>query len=152
MELFTDYIKEPVGLDAHFPRFSWIGGDFVQTAYRIQVLLQAENPDGGDVLCWDSGRVDSNETVGIRYAGAALEADRRYAWRVRLYGAQGETAQAASCFQTGMLDESWPASWIMTLPDGEAPDTDSSPLLRRTFAIEKPLAPGNRLCIHQRLL
>ena len=139
MELFTDYIKEPVGLDAHFPRFSWICGDFVQTAYRIQVLLQAENPDGGDVLCWDSGRVDSNETVGIRYAGAALEADRRYAWRVRLYGAQGETAQAASCFQTGMLDESWPASWIMTLPDGEAPDTDSSPLLRRTFAIEKPL-------------
>lgn len=78
MELFTEYLKEPVALMSTLPDSAGFVG-FVQTAYRSGAASGGE-PDGSDVLCWDSGRVDSGEVLGIRYAGSALEPDRRYTW------------------------------------------------------------------------
>lgn len=63
------------------PRFSWqlqataaAPRGVAQSAYRLQV----ESITGTTV--WDSGRVQSNDTLHIEM-GAAVEPDTRYRWR-----------------------------------------------------------------------
>ena len=71
------------------PRFGWIVNDnrtgAMQNAYRIQVatteaLLDRNAPD-----VWDSERVASTESVGVRYGGPPLNTDATYWWRVRTW-------------------------------------------------------------------
>lgn len=51
-DLRTEYQRNPLGLDAARPRFSWKMGsdrtDTVQDAYQIQVTLEGR-------MVWDSG-------------------------------------------------------------------------------------------------
>ena len=71
------------------PRFSWrfdsaaAGGarGLEQVAYRIQV--QVARRAAGDAVVWDSGRVASNRTLFVEYAGLKLHSDTRYQWRVQ---------------------------------------------------------------------
>jgi len=65
------------------PEFSWIvpsnkTGD-VQVAY--QVVVQT---DDGKVV-WDSGRVDSADSINVEYAGEKLAPDSRYKWKVKTW-------------------------------------------------------------------
>ncbi len=64
------------------PELSWIvnsaeAGDD-QTAYRIQVTT-------GDKLVWDSGRVESDQSVSVEYGGQPLAANGTYVWRVKVW-------------------------------------------------------------------
>jgi len=71
------------------PDFSWcfkegLPGDF-QTAYQIQVAstterFKTENPD-----LWDSGRVESDQSLFISYAGSPLPTGANVNWRVRVW-------------------------------------------------------------------
>ena len=67
-DLSVEYKKSPVGLDDAHPRFSWKlqteKQNTHQTAYRLQVH--------SDDACWDTGRVESNQTILIPYAGPTL--------------------------------------------------------------------------------
>jgi hypothetical protein len=99
---------DPLGLDAQRPRLSWrMEADrngAAQTAYQIEV-------DGA----WDSGKVLSDTSIAIRYAGAPLESGKTYAWRVRLWDEQGRpTAWSAPARWTmGKLSPAdWSARWI----------------------------------------
>ena len=65
---------EPVAVDDPAPLFSWEitsprAGDR-QVAYRLTVRQ-------GTVPVWDSGRVETAETIQQAYAGAALEPHSR---------------------------------------------------------------------------
>src|SRR6476659_10499459 len=71
--LRCEYATDPLGVDAAAPDLLWtvesrVAGD-TQTAYQILVATSSDNlgRDLGDL--WDSGIVQSNETVHIRYAG-----------------------------------------------------------------------------------
>ncbi len=64
------------------PEFGWIvqsdkPGD-VQTAY--QVVVQA-----GDEPIWDSGKVESANSLNIEYAGKDLVPDGAYSWKVKTW-------------------------------------------------------------------
>src|SRR5262245_19303014 len=79
----------PLGVDALPPRLYWIvdgnaRGDR-QTAYQVLVASSAErlSDDGGDL--WDSGRVESDETIHIPYAGQPLLSSQQVFWKVRLW-------------------------------------------------------------------
>jgi alpha-L-rhamnosidase len=58
-------------------------------------------------VTWDSQRVQSDETLHIRYAGEPLEAGERYIWKVRLWDESGAVSAWSS-----------PASWTMGLWGG----------------------------------
>jgi len=79
--LRCEYRVDPLGMDETSPRLSWIveseSRNQRQTAYR---LLVASSPgilseDRGDL--WDTGRVESGETVNIVYGGERLESRTR---------------------------------------------------------------------------
>ena len=117
--LRVDSRTNPLGIDAPTPTLSWRSDDtarnWVQAAYRIEVasnpvLLRADKPD-----VWDSGRVASNESVVIPYGGPAMQATRRYFWRVRTWDKTGkeELSTEAAWWEMGLIaGDSWKAKWI----------------------------------------
>ena len=72
--LTTEYKTNPLGSDTVKPRLSWkIGAadeNIVQTAYRIQVAASAGELEKEENLLWDSGRVESAQSIHVEYAGA----------------------------------------------------------------------------------
>lgn len=124
------------------PRFSWTfdlpstsvqRGSF-QTAYQIQVSLYSNLTTGPFV--WDSGRVSSNDTYLVPYAGLGLSSDTMYYWHVCAWDALGNgptSFSAAASFRTGLLSPSdWHGGWIT--------GTNESNLIRVNFS----LPPGRR--------
>ena len=83
INLKTENIKNPLGISPDTLRFSWevssVQRSQVQTAYEITVC----DENGENV--WSTGKVNSNDTVGINYSGEKLDAYKRYIWKVRLW-------------------------------------------------------------------
>jgi alpha-L-rhamnosidase len=118
-QLNCDSLVTPLGIDSKAPMLSWQlrdeGFGARQTAYEIQVasssaLLAAGKPD-----VWDSGRVESDQSAGVNYAGPALLPEKRYFWRVKVWDKDGKSYPASdvSWWETGLLDsKEWRAKWI----------------------------------------
>ena len=114
--LMVDMLPEPIGLDHTRPTFSWKIRDTSdgarQTAYRIRVTAiprQAGSP------VWDSGRVESAQSIGIPYGGTALEASHRYFWTVECWDKDGKPypVSEVSSWETGLMSaNAWKADWV----------------------------------------
>jgi alpha-L-rhamnosidase len=119
VHLRCEYRQNPLGIDAAEPRLSWQSDsserNWKQAAYQILVassvdLLRAGHPD-----LWDSGKSESDESVGIAYKGPSLESRKRYYWAVRVWDAAGQMSESTeeAWWETGLLHPSdWKASWI----------------------------------------
>lgn len=119
--LQVDNLRTPLGIDDARPRFSWqlsdAGRGAKQTAYCVQVASRPELLSGATAKpdVWDSGKIESGESLNVGYGGPALKASTRYFWRVTVWGAEGKpyAASAASWWETGLLkQEGWRAGWI----------------------------------------
>jgi len=137
--LRCEYMENPLGIDISNPRFSWIIESSkrakFQTGYRILVAssLKKLEEDNGDM--WDSGKVESDNSVNIEYQGSSLKSGKKYFWKVLAWDEDSEQSQwsQVSTFQMGLLDkDEWQGKWIA------ANDRDiSSPLIRKEFIIDK---------------
>lgn len=126
--LRCEYQNDPLGIDVLKPRLSWIvksdqRGE-KQTAYQI---LASSSPgalaaDQGDL--WDSGRVDSDQTLHVEYAGKPLAARMRCYWKVRIWDKDGHSSpwSTPAAWTMGLLKTSdWgDAKWIAL---GDSPQT-----------------------------
>ena len=126
---------EPMAVDDPAPLFSWEitsprAGDR-QAAYRLTVWQ-------GTVPVWDSGRVETDDTIQQVYAGAALEPHKRYTWQVECWSEAGDHAVSDEAhWRTGYLGKPWTAAWISPDVTGH---TQTAPLLRRVFTLnEQPV-------------
>ncbi|MDZ7720242.1 MAG: hypothetical protein U5K72_15610 [Balneolaceae bacterium] len=116
--LQTEYTDTPLGIDVEHPRFSWQmsapdgGHGYFQTAYQIVVT----DSDGDEV--WDTGRVESDISVHIEYAGQAIKPTTRYKWEVIVWDQDGNPVSNSSWFETGLMNSNpdlsaWDgATWI----------------------------------------
>ncbi|SES16809.1 alpha-L-rhamnosidase [Lentzea xinjiangensis] len=109
----VEYAETLLGTDVSEPRLGWVlaagGTGARQTAYEVEV---GTAPGRADM--WQSGRVPSDRTTGIAYAGAALAPRTRYHWRVRVWdGANRPSAWSTdSWWETALLGTPWQARWI----------------------------------------
>ncbi len=117
VNLRTESLSTPIGIDEPRPRFSWqMSSDRIgaaQSAYRLTVALSEEDLLRGETL-YDSGEVYSSESLNVSYAGPALRASTRYFWKVVLRDERGETVSSEpSWFETGLMGSGWSgAQWI----------------------------------------
>jgi alpha-L-rhamnosidase len=120
-------------VDSPAPALSWAPHDSgrgqAQTAYEIKVfdVLGPRRP------IWDSGRVGSDASTGIAYAGPKLPADHTYKWTVRTWNTHGQASPWArpERFDTGPMSvNDWSADWLQ-VNDGA--------LVRRSFELPKPV-------------
>ena len=76
-------------IDDPAPRFGWALESATsaarQTAYRLIVADHADDVAAGRGTLWDTGRVESGETVEIVYEGRPLPCASECAWRVRVW-------------------------------------------------------------------
>ncbi|GAB4054672.1 family 78 glycoside hydrolase catalytic domain [Spirosoma litoris] len=141
-QLLTENRVNPIGLDVATPRFSWqliaTKQNVQQVAYEIRISTDAASVAKGSV--WQSGRVASDQSVHVPYAGAALKPGQRYFWQVRIWdntSTKPSTWSPVAFWQTGMLSaENWKAKWI---EPGYVEDTLNrpSPLMRKVFSASK---------------
>ncbi len=116
--LKCDSLVEPLGIDTANPLLSWRLQDKAsgakQTAYEIMVSSK-HDASGAKADIWDSGRVESEQSVGITYTGPRLEAEKRYYWRVKVWNKEGKPypVSAASWWEMGLLTaDAWKSKWI----------------------------------------
>lgn len=140
--LRCEYKRDPLGIDASVPRLSWLvrgrGRGLMQGAYRLQVAASPQSLADESELLWDSGRVDSDQSILVPYGGPAVLSRGRYFWRVRLWDETGEVgpwSQAAS-WEMGLLERSdWQARWITPDLDQDTNASQPSPYLRKGFSL-----------------
>ena len=132
--LECDSLTEPLGIDDLHPRFSWRMDSALpgaaQTAYQLTVasrpdLLESERPDA-----WDSGRVNSDRSVDVAYAGVPLLPGKRYFWSVRVWDERGHPMARgkSSWWEMGLLDQSnWKAHWISSETKVDREDRAAAP-------------------------
>ncbi|MCX6909411.1 MAG: alpha-L-rhamnosidase N-terminal domain-containing protein, partial [Verrucomicrobia bacterium] len=135
--LRCEYRVSPLGIGETAPRLSWIveasgkaesARGQRQTAYRVFVASSeaALAEKTGDL--WDSGKVASDETTGVVYAGKPLVSGQRCFWKVKVWDRHGVPSEwsAPAMWTMGLLNGGdWKAEWIgydkarvnMDLPD-----------------------------------
>ncbi|WP_427761572.1 alpha-L-rhamnosidase [Streptomyces sp. DSM 41931] len=113
----VEYARHPLGLDEPRPRFSWpMASDepgLRQSAYQLRVATTASALAQPDV--WDSGRVASDESHLVPYAGPELRPRTRYFWTVRVWDGEGRASgwSEPAWWETGLMDAGqWSARWI----------------------------------------
>ena len=158
--LRCEYRVDPLGIDERAPRLSWAleseGRGQVQSAYRVLVARSEEDLESEEDLLWDSGRVESDRSVGVEYEGEALRSGTRCLWKVRVWDGASDPSPygGPAVFEMGLLERSdWKAEWVS---QGKKPDADfepptgdeydelanglaPSPYLRREFSLDKPV-------------
>jgi alpha-L-rhamnosidase len=100
--LRCEALVDPLGIDTSRPRLSWVmdTADEApvvrgqrQTAYRILVasapgVLAGERGD-----LWDSGRVNSDQSTYVEYAGRPLVSGESCFWKVRTWDRDGRISR-----------------------------------------------------------
>jgi alpha-L-rhamnosidase len=116
--LRCEYRENPLGIDVSRPRLSWQlrsnRRGARRAAYRIIVAASEATLAEGAGLLWDSGRVESDQSVHIAYAGAALMSGQRVYWKVTVWDdAGGQAESAVAYWEMGLLErDAWQGQWI----------------------------------------
>lgn len=139
-DLKTEYRKEPIGIDAECPRFSWKlkseKNDVMQTSFRVIVTA--------DGLClWDSGVIYSAESRFVRYAGLPLKKGQKVFWKVYVTTQEESAESQETYFETALLaPEDWRAKWIQPEDEIDYDELKPAALLRRSFRVKPGLKRG----------
>ena len=134
-DLTVEYKTAPLGMDEAHPRFSWkLQSDRMntrQSAYQIKVT------DGKDV--WDTGRVESDQSILISYTGPAFSPRTEYQWDVTVWTGEGESASASARFETGLLSGRAFQDCAKWITHGLAREETACPVFSKSFKVEKAL-------------
>ncbi|WP_409345922.1 family 78 glycoside hydrolase catalytic domain [Paenibacillus sp. MBLB4367] len=137
--LTCNYRINPLGTDGARPRFGWKliseRRGTMQQGYRVQIT---ETDGDFAAPLWDSGRVESEQSIQVAYGGPGLRSGTRYYYRVNVWDNHGRESgwSSAAWWETGLLSaQEWKASWIT--PDPAEIDPHAKPvfLLRKWFAL-----------------
>ncbi|MEW6127540.1 MAG: glycoside hydrolase family 78 protein [Acidobacteriota bacterium] len=142
VHLRTEYKENPIGIDARNPRLSWqlqtAGRGVTQSAYQLRVARSERDLRSGNNLVWDSGKVNSDESIHRVYEGTPLKSGERYLWQVRIWDGSGKASDWSEVgfWEMGLLSPTdWLANWIEPDIAEEAKKSQPAPMLRREFKV-----------------
>jgi alpha-L-rhamnosidase len=142
-DLTIEHKKNPIGIDAKQPRFSWkIYGstrNLIQSAYSIRVSADEKFSPGK--LVWQSGKIESGESVLITYDGPALKSSLRYFWQVKVWDNNKNESKwsEAAFWEMGLISLSdWKAKWIEL--QGDTNRYSPAVHFRKEFILAKTIA------------
>jgi len=152
IQLTCEYVSNPLGIDSKKPRFTWLftgkERNQLQSAYELIVAdnLKDIQADRGNM--WQSGKINSSQSVQVEYAGSELKSFTKYYWRVKVYDKNSEASawSEINSFETAMLSASdWKAQWINDgslnpEKDEDYYKDDRMPLLRKEFSAGKTIS------------
>jgi len=113
-----EMLTNPMGIDVVKPRFAWqiIANErnVMQTAYRIIVASSADKLNANEGDLWDSGKINTQESIHVSYKGNTLKSRMRCYWKVKSWTTAGESDWSIpNSFSMGLLYyKDWPKGWI----------------------------------------
>jgi len=133
VDLRTEYLRDPIGIDVERPAFSWnCDGGNRQTAYEIVAVCDGK-------ALWNTGKVMSSAMTNIVYEGEKLESRSRVDWTVTLWDENGEKGESSKAyFEMGLLEAAdWKASWVTGNYKPKKTERYPVDCFRRSFKLEK---------------
>lgn len=118
--LRCENLENPLGIDATQPRLSWMLNSTArgekQTAYQIIVASSTTKLKASDGDLWDTGKVESDQSIQLNYAGKPLASRTECFWKVRVWDKDGKVSawSKPALWTMGILNPSdWhDAKWI----------------------------------------
>ena len=118
-DLRCEDLHNPLGIDATHPRLSWILNSGKrgqrQTAYQVIVASSEAKLKAVQGDLWDTGKVESDSSIQLPYAGHPLESHAQCFWKVRIWDKDGNVSawSKPALWTMGILAPSdWQAKWI----------------------------------------
>ncbi|MEP7144740.1 MAG: family 78 glycoside hydrolase catalytic domain [Ferruginibacter sp.] len=142
VNLKCEYLVNPIGIDAAYPRLMWNLQDSrqgaKQLAYKVQVGTDSLELVKGKANMWQGSHLNSSAGL-ITYNGKPLQPFTKYFWRVTVWDITHTQATGKiTSFETGMMDtKQWHGSWIN---DGKNIDVKPAPYFRKVINITKKIA------------
>lgn len=135
----VDYSTNPIGIENKRPCFMWnyaLENDLKQLSYRIIVTSNPVPLYTSEIVMWDSGKVESDASLGVMYEGAELERGKRYYWKVITETTKGNAESELSFFEMSLDQSEWQPYWLSCpfVNDG------SAICFRRNIVIPKEFA------------
>ena len=146
LHLTCEYFIDPIGLDVPKPRLSWKSTtphrNARQSAYQIQVSTEQSTLEAEKFtdLLWDSGKINSDVSVLVPYAGKGLKPSQRCFWRVRVWDENDAASpwSETAAWEMGLMEHTnWQANWISPDWDEDTSQPQPEPLLRRSFTAKE---------------
>ncbi len=145
-DLTCEYFTNPMGIGISTPRLSWIltSGvqDQVQTAYQVLVASSPELLNEKKADRWNSGKVESDQSILVEYAGDVLKSREICWWKVRVWDKDGKASawSEPASFELGLLSaDDWKPDWIKSsiwFSEVYHP----SPMFRKEFNLDKQVS------------
>ncbi len=120
--LRCEYRTNPQGIDVTEPRLSWLltsatpsARGLRQTAYRIIVASSESALKSNSGNLWDTGRVDSDQSIQIPYRGKPLTSGVTAYWKVQVWDQNHHESEwsAPAQWSMGLLRaDDWQGKWI----------------------------------------
>ncbi len=121
-DLRCEYLANPQGIDVVRPRLSWklrptdpAARGERQSAYRLQVASSRGALLSGKRDLWDTGKIASDQSILIEYAGKPLASRIRAWWRVRVWDGnrvRSDWSEPAQWSMGLLRPDDWRAKWI----------------------------------------
>ena len=150
LNLRTEYLESPIGIDVPQPRFSWqttsdaaLRG-LAQQSYRLDVF----EVGGGSSPVWSSLEVASSVAHNVKYGvggsqAAALKSGASYTWQVRVSSGGVSQQSSRASFSMGMLDKNaWTGKFIGAT---SRYSNQVAPWIRKTFSLPAGPLTGSAL-------
>jgi len=108
-DLKCENFNNPLGIENQHPRLSWqLKSDLRnirQKSYRILVSDELLKIDIDQGNIWDSGKIDSDNSILVSYAGSTLQASKQYFWKVIVWDTNGKASEwsETASWQMGLL-------------------------------------------------
>lgn len=114
VDLRVNYETTPIVLESTAPDFSWRMPNDAQSVSQMAYAIEVK-ADSGESF-WQSGKINSSDSLGIHYSGKPLSPTTKYSWTVNVWDEKGRQLQGESWFETGFMaagTKAWSdAKWI----------------------------------------
>ena len=137
-----EYKTNPIGIDVTRPRLSWKMASTEravrQAAYQIRAAGSADELTKGKNLLWDSGKLESDESVHVVYGGKIPVSRQRVWWHLRVWDNKGGDSgwSEPAFWEMGLLKTSdWKGDWIEPNLEEDPNSSNPCPMLRKEFML-----------------
>lgn len=125
----------PLGFHDPSPVFSWKlpDGTLRQSAYQVTVT----GTDDGTL--WDSGKMESGQSVWVPYGGPPLQSRQALRWTVKFWDESGKESppSQAATIEMGLLKNTdWSAQWIAAPSPGDSFEWAKVKLIKARYGRE----------------
>ncbi|MDB4583604.1 family 78 glycoside hydrolase catalytic domain [Draconibacterium sp.] len=148
VNLRCENLVNPIAIDRATPLLSWnleteLRGQ-KQTAYQIIVSGSEKNLDKNSGDFWDTGKVESELSVNIKYQGKPLKSRDVLYWKVKTWNQEGEESawSETSKWEMSLLEPTdWQAKWIGISEDKDpvSAKTNPAPYFRYELDVDRKI-------------